>query len=41
MLTLMSIIESARYETDFANYRKAIFDACSLVNEIEEGDSDV
>lgn len=41
MLTLMSIIEAARYETDFTNYRKAIFDACSLVNELEEGDSDV
>lgn len=41
IITLMSIIESARYETDLKKYRKAILDACSLVNEIEEGDSDV
>jgi hypothetical protein len=41
ILTLMSILESARYETDFKQYRKAILDACSLVDEIEEGDSDV
>lgn len=41
MLTLMSILESARYESDFKKYRKAILDACSLVNEIEEGDSNV
>ena len=37
----MSILETARYETNFKEYRKAIFDACSLVDEIEEGDSDV
>lgn len=41
ILTLMSLLESARYETDFLRYRKAILDACSLVEEIEEGDSDV
>lgn len=41
LLTLMSILESARYETEFSKYRKAILDACSLVDEIEEGDSDV
>lgn len=41
LLTLMSILESAHYETDFAKYRKAILDACALVDEIEEGDSDV
>lgn len=41
ILTLMSILESARYETDFKKYRKAILDACSLVNEIKEGDSNV
>lgn len=41
IITLMSILESARYETDFKMYRKAILDACSLVDEIEEGDSDV
>ena len=41
ILTLMSILESARYEDDFLKYRKAILDACALVGEIEEGDSDV
>lgn len=41
ILTLMSILESARYEDDFSKYRKAILDACTLVGEIEEGDSDV
>lgn len=41
ILTLMSILESARYETEFTKYRKAILDACALVGEIEEGDSDV
>lgn len=41
ILTLMAILESARYETNFKEYRKAILDACALVDEIEEGDSDV
>lgn len=41
ILTLMSILESARFEQDFFKYRKAILDACSLVDAIEEGDSDV
>lgn len=41
IITLMSIVESARHETDLKQYRKAIFDACTLVDEIEEGDSDV
>lgn len=41
VVKLMSILETARYETNFKEYRKAIFDACSLVDEIEEGDSDV
>ena len=41
IITLMSILEAARYEVDFKQYRKAILDACALVDEIEEGDSDV
>ena len=41
ILDLMSILESARYETDFKKYRKAILDACALVDKIEEGDSNV
>ena len=41
IITLMSILEHARYEDDFKEYRKAILDACALVDEIEEGDSDI
>lgn len=41
VIRLMEILESARYEADFKIYRKAILDACSLVDEIEEGDSNV
>lgn len=41
ILRLMSILEAARYETNLKDYRKAILDACSLIDEIEEGDSDV
>ena len=41
ILTLMTILEAARYEDDFKQYRKAILDACALVDKIEEGDSDV
>ena len=41
IITLMEILEAARYETDLKKYRKAIFDACTLVDKIEEGDSDV
>lgn len=38
IITLMSLLESARYETDFHKYRKAILDSCSLVNSIKEDD---
>lgn len=41
LITLMCILESARYEDDFKKYRKAILDACALIDKIEEGDSDV
>lgn len=41
VLTIMSLLEYARFETDFAKYRKAILDAVALVNEIKEDDSDV
>lgn len=41
IINLMEIIEAARHETDLKRYRKAIFDACTLVDKIEEGDSDV
>ena len=38
IINLMSLLEATRYETDFREYRKTIFDACSLVDKIEEGD---
>ena len=41
IVTIMSLLESARYEEDFAQYRKAILDATALVNQIEDGDANV
>ena len=41
VITIMSLLAYAREEDDFDKYRKAILDACALVDEIEEGDSDV
>ena len=41
IVTIMSLLESARYEQDFVQYRKAILDATALVNQIEDGDTDV
>lgn len=41
VLRLMSVLESARYESNFKQYRKAILDACALIGEIEEDDSNV
>lgn len=41
VITIMSLLESARYEEDFAQYRKAILDATALVNQIKDGDADV
>lgn len=41
ILTIMSLLESARYEDNFEKYRKAIFDATSLVDKIKDGDIDV
>lgn len=41
IITIMSLLESARYEEDFANYRKDILDATALVGQIKDGDVDV
>ena len=41
IITLMSLLESARHESDFAIYRKAILDATALVDSIKECDADV
>ena len=41
IITIMSLLEYARHEEDFAKYRKAIFDATALVDKIEDGGTDV
>lgn len=41
IITLMSILESARHESDFVKYRKAILDATALVDDIKECDLNV
>lgn len=40
VITLMSLLEAARYEENFIKYRKAILDAASLVDSIKECDVD-
>ncbi len=39
VITIMSLIEYARTENDFQKYRKAILDACGMVEFIKESDS--
>ena len=39
IITIMSLLEYARGENDFSKYRKAILDACGLVELIKEGDA--
>ena len=36
VITIMSLLEYARQESDFNKYRKAILDACGLVQLIKE-----
>ena len=38
VITIMSLLEYARQENDFHKYRKAILDACGLVERIKESD---
>lgn len=38
ILTIMSLLEFARHENDFTQYRKAILDATAMVDCIKEGD---
>jgi hypothetical protein len=40
VVTIISLIEYARQENDFQEYRKAILDACGMVKLIKESDSD-
>lgn len=39
VITIMSLLEYARQENDFQKYRKAILDACGLVESIKESDT--
>ena len=38
LITIMSLLEYARGENDYSKYRKAILDACGLVELIKESD---
>lgn len=39
VITIISLLEYARGENDFLKYRKAILDACGLVELIKESDA--
>jgi hypothetical protein len=39
VVTIMSLVEYARGENDFQKYRKAILDACGMVEFIKESDT--
>ena len=39
VLTIISLVEYARQEDNFQKYRKAILDACGMVEFIKEGDA--
>ena len=39
VITIISLIEYARGENDFAKYRKAVLDACGMVERIRESDA--
>ncbi len=39
VVTIISLVEYARQEDDFKKYRKAILDACGLVELIKESDA--
>lgn len=38
LITIMSLLEYARGENDYSKYRKAILDACGMVELIKESD---
>lgn len=40
VVTIISLLEYARGEEDFPKYRKAILDACGMVELIKESDAD-
>ena len=38
-ITIISLLEYARGESDFSKYRKAVLDACTMVGRIKESDA--
>lgn len=38
VITIISLVEYARQESDFKKYRKAVLDACGMVEFIKESD---
>ena len=38
-ITIISLLEYARGESDFSKYRKAVLDACAMVGRIRESDA--
>lgn len=38
-ITIISLLEYAREESDFTKYRKAVLDACAMVGRIKESDA--
>ena len=38
-ITIISLLEYARGESDFSKYRKAVLDACAMVGRIKECDA--
>lgn len=38
-ITIISLLEYAREESDFIKYRKAVLDACAMVGRIKESDA--
>ena len=38
-ITIISLLEYAREESDFIKYRKAVLDACAMVGRIRESDA--
>ena len=39
VITIISLLEYARGESDFSKYRKAVLDACAMVGRIKESDA--
>ena len=39
IITIISLLEYARGESDFSKYRKAVLDACAMVGRIKESDA--